>query len=735
MTREVWTAMFKNSPRHYGSVLPFRRLFCRGRRAAIWVRAVFSVLLAATGVALIAPVASAATATAVSLSFDNNTVSEYTLGYQNALQPAGVNGTFYINSGTIGSSAKFMSWSQVSSIAAGGSEIGGKTVDGINLTTLSAQQQINEICNDRQNIMSHGTTPITFAYPAGASNSTILSEAQGCGYGNARTAGSLTPTGPYAETLPPKNWLALRAYAPSGQVTLANLESLVSGAASHGGGWIPIVIQRVCSATLDQANYSTCTSSAGWVDLGDLQTFISWVRNAGQANGAPAGTAFQTMGATAKSADSAAPSTTISCNGSPCQSSTYTGTVSVTLSATDLGSGVASTHYTTDGSTPTQSSPAYTGQFPLTSSATAQYRSWDNAGNAEAVHSQAVSVQQNADTTPPTTTISCNGAACQSGAYDAPVTVTLTATDNPGGFGVDKTYYTTDGSTPTTSSTVYTGPFTIHGPTTVEFFSTDLAGNAEQVNTQQIQVQTVVSLTLDDQYEDQWLYAAPLIAAHNMTATYYVITSDSDVPFQCCMSWSQLDTLQAQGNDIGSQTIDHPNLTTLTTTQMTQEICGSRQDMINHGITDPQSFAYPFGSYNSTVEGVVQQCGFNNARAGGGISTSNTRPSSPYVETIPPRDPYAIRTIAVDGSGNMQLSDLESFVTAAAAHGGGWLPITFHDVCDANASDFSNCMSLYGSIQDTVLGQFLDWLQAAGQSGGAPAGVAVKNVCQVMNCP
>lgn len=260
--------MFKNSPRHYGSVLPFRRLFCRGQRAAIWVRAVFSVLLAATGVALIAPAASAATLTAVSLSFDNNTVSEYTLGYQNALQPAGVNGTFYINSGTIGSSAKFMSWSQVSSIAAGGSEIGGKTVDGINLTTLSAQQQINEICNDRQNIMSHGTTPITFAYPAGASNSTIQSEAQGCGYGNARTAGSLTPSGPYAETLPPKNWLALRAYAPSGQVTLANLESLVSGAASHGGGWIPIVIQRVCSATLDQANYSTCTSSAGWVRPG-----------------------------------------------------------------------------------------------------------------------------------------------------------------------------------------------------------------------------------------------------------------------------------------------------------------------------------------------------------------------------------------------------------------------------------------------------------------------------------
>ncbi len=74
-------------------------------------------------------------------------------------------------------------------------------------------------------------------------------------------------------------------------------------------------------------------------------------------------------------------------------------------------------------------------------------------------------------------------------------------------------------------------------------------------------------------------------------------------------------------------------------------------------------------------------------------------------------------------------------MNAAAANGGGWLPITFHDVCNANAADFSGCMSKYGSIQDTVLGQFLDWLAAAGQSGGAPAAVVVKNVCQVMNCP
>src|SRR5438034_2938057 len=164
-----------------------------------------------------------------------------------------------------------MSWSQLGTLATAGNEIGGKTVDGISLTTLSTSQQIAEICNDRQNIISHGITPNAFAYPGGAYNTTIQGEAQNCGYGNARTAGSLSPSGStYAETLPPKNWLALRAYAPTGQVTLAHLEALVTGAASKGGGWDPVVIQKVCSQALDPSHYATCTSSSGWIDLSDL---------------------------------------------------------------------------------------------------------------------------------------------------------------------------------------------------------------------------------------------------------------------------------------------------------------------------------------------------------------------------------------------------------------------------------------------------------------------------------
>jgi peptidoglycan/xylan/chitin deacetylase (PgdA/CDA1 family) len=85
--------------------------------------------------------ASAAVQTGVSLTFDNGAISQYTLGYQQALQPRGVPATFYINSGTAGRSTT-MSWSQFSTLAAAGDEIGGKTVDGTNLTTLARHSRL-----------------------------------------------------------------------------------------------------------------------------------------------------------------------------------------------------------------------------------------------------------------------------------------------------------------------------------------------------------------------------------------------------------------------------------------------------------------------------------------------------------------------------------------------------------------------------------------------------------------
>lgn len=77
------------------------------------------------------------------------------------------------------------------------------------------------------------------------------------------------------------------------------------------------------------------------------------------------------------------------------------------------------------------------------------------------------------DTTAPVTTASPTG-----GTYSGSVTVTLTRNE------AGTTYYTTNGTTPTTASSVYSAPLTFTATTTLKYFSRDTAGNSEAVKTQ-----------------------------------------------------------------------------------------------------------------------------------------------------------------------------------------------------------------------------------------------------------
>jgi peptidoglycan/xylan/chitin deacetylase (PgdA/CDA1 family) len=183
--------------------------------------------------------------------------------------------------------------------------------------------------------------------------------------------------------------------------------------------------------------------------------------------------------------DTTAPSSSISCNGAACSSGWYTASVSVALSATDSQSGVAVIRYTTDGTDPTASSPAYVGPFTVSATTTVKYRAWDNVGNAEATRSQLIQI----DTTTPHSSIKCNGTTCATGWYKVSVSVTLSATDT--GSGVAVIRYTTDGSVPTASSPAYSGPFSLSTTATVRYRAWDVAGNVEATNSQLIQVDTV----------------------------------------------------------------------------------------------------------------------------------------------------------------------------------------------------------------------------------------------------
>src|SRR5436189_133050 len=128
----------------------------------------------------------------------------------------------------------------------------------------------------------------------------------------------------------------------------------------------------------------------------------------------------------------------------------FVGSVAVTMSTSTSG---ATIYYTTDGSTPTTASSAYTGPVPLTTTTTLRAMAAASGMSNSNVTSATYTIVQPA--APPT----FNPAG---GTFVGSVTVTLSTSTS----GATR-YYTTDGSTPTTASSVYTGPVPLTTTTTL----------------------------------------------------------------------------------------------------------------------------------------------------------------------------------------------------------------------------------------------------------------------------
>jgi peptidoglycan/xylan/chitin deacetylase (PgdA/CDA1 family) len=209
---------------------------------------------------------------------------------------------------------------------------------------------------------------------------------------------------------------------------------------------------------------------------------------------------------------------------------------------------------------------------------------------------------------------------------------------------------------------------------------------------------TIVTIQFDDGNADQY-QTLNLLSAHGMQATYYL--NSGVIGDAANLSWAQVGDLAAAGDEIAGHTIDHANLKHLKTAAARHEVCDDRVAFFNHGFA-PVSFAYPFGSFDDGTKQIVAACGYNSGRGVSGVDDKRT-----FGETVPPLDAYATRTPANVKSGTT-LATVESYVTGAETHGGGWVQIVIHHVCD-------HC-----DAYSMTLGDFtglLDWLAPRSATG------------------
>ena len=134
-----------------------------------------------------------------------------------------------------------------------------------------------------------------------------------------------------------------------------------------------------------------------------------------------------------------------------------------------------------------------------------------------------------------------------------------------------------------------------------------------------------VLITFDDGYEDNLLYAAPVLKKHGFPAVVFIVANfigkqSADVlpyaderQYGRFLSQEQIRELITAGFDVGSHTLNHPPLTSLDAEALEQEVAGSREQLEQMFGTGVLSFAYPGGDFDDRVQQSIVRAGYATA--------------------------------------------------------------------------------------------------------------------------
>jgi peptidoglycan/xylan/chitin deacetylase (PgdA/CDA1 family) len=218
--------------------------------------------------------------------------------------------------------------------------------------------------------------------------------------------------------------------------------------------------------------------------------------------------------------------------------------------------------------------------------------------------------------------------------------------------------------------------------------------------------QPIITITFDDGWETVYTKALPTLQKYGFQTTQYVITGTLDD--HGYMSEAQLKSMKASGHEIAAHTVTHPDLTTLTDSQLDKELKDSK-DTINKDFGPTQDFTSPYGAYNAHT---IQEIGkFYRSQ-----KNAEGDPSANELESINVKGSFnALNIKSYSVRDSTTIYDLQKLVEDAQKHN-GWLVLTYHQIdysrenYSVNPQEFEKQIKYLSSlnIRSATVGQVLD---------------------------